>query len=55
MPVIPRLSRLAASGDLDGFRDNVRKLLAAMVGATALATAVSAAGGRSVEAMVAAG
>jgi O-antigen/teichoic acid export membrane protein len=43
--VLPRLSRLAASGDLDGFRDNVRKLLAAMVGATALATAVSAAVG----------
>ena len=46
--VLPRLSRLAASGDMAGFRQNIRLLFLGMAGATVAATLVSAALGPTV-------
>ncbi len=41
--LLPRLSRLAAAGDMRGFHDDVRRLMLAMAGLTTLAVAGSAA------------
>ncbi len=46
--VLPRLSRLAASGDMAGFRHNIRMLFLGMAAATVGATLVSAALGPTV-------